>query len=125
MLFRSVALAASGTVVLELAAAGLPMVVTYLVHPLSAWVARHMLKVSHVSLVNLVLGREAVPELIQERCEPVGLADALAALFGDENARLRQKRALADTMRALTPEGATPSRRAAEVVLGVVRDRHA
>lgn len=115
------ALAASGTVVLELAAAGLPMVVTYRVSPLSAWIARRMVKVTQVSLINLVLGRAAVPELIQEQCRPELLAEALVRLLRDDAARARQKADLAETMRALTPEGATPSERAAAVVLELAR----
>jgi lipid-A-disaccharide synthase len=115
------ALAASGTVVLELAAAGLPMVVTYRVSPLSAWIARRMVKVSYVSLVNLVLGRVAVPELIQEQCEPGRLAETLGRLLQDAGARTEQKAALAETVRALTPEGARPSEQAAKVVLDLAR----
>ncbi|HTI85190.1 MAG TPA: lipid-A-disaccharide synthase [Alphaproteobacteria bacterium] len=116
-----VALAASGTVVLELAAAGLPMVVTYRVTALSAFIARRMVKVSQVSLVNLVLGRPAVSELIQEQCRPDLLSTAVAELFDNEGARTRQKADLAETVRALTPEHGRPSERAAEVVLEIAR----
>jgi lipid-A-disaccharide synthase len=116
-----VALAASGTVVLELAVAGLPMVVTYRVNALSAFVARRMVKVTQVSLVNLVLGRPSVHELIQDQCRPELLSAAVAELFDDSGARARQKADLAETVRALTPEHGRPSERAAEVVLEIAR----
>jgi lipid-A-disaccharide synthase len=116
-----VALAASGTVVLELAVAGLPMVVTYRVNGLTAWVARRMVKVTQASLVNLVLGRPAVPELIQETCRPELLSAAVAELFDNGEARARQKADLAEAVRAVTPEHGRPSERAAEVVLEIAR----
>jgi lipid-A-disaccharide synthase len=116
-----VALAASGTVVVELAVAGLPMVVTYRVAALSAFIARRMLKVTQASLVNLVLGRPAVPELIQERCRPDLLSAAVGELFDNADARARQKADLAETVRALIPDHGQPSERAAEVVLEIAR----
>ena len=116
-----VALAASGTVVLELAMAGVPTVMTYRVSALSAWVVRRMVRVRYASLVNLVLDREVVPEMIQERCEPRLLEAELLKLFESQDARDRQKAAFADVTRALTPEGAKPSERAAAVVLELAR----
>jgi lipid-A-disaccharide synthase len=115
------ALAASGTVVLELAVAGLPTVMTYRVSAFSAWVVRRMVRVRYASLVNLVLDREAIPEMIQERCQPERLAAELIELFENEEARRRQKAAFADVVRALTPAGARPSERAAAVVLDIAQ----
>ncbi len=78
------ALAASGTVTLELAVAGTPMVVAYKVDAVMAPPLRLMIKARSIVLANLVLGENAFPELIQERCTPVKLADALAAILDDE-----------------------------------------
>lgn len=114
-------LAASGTVVLELAVAGVPTVMAYRVAPLSAWVAKRMVKVRYATLVNLVLNRDVVPEMIQERCTPGLLATVLMKLLESEEARSLQRAAFAEVVCALTPEGAWPSERAADVVLKIVR----
>jgi lipid-A-disaccharide synthase len=116
-----VALAASGTVVLELAVVGVPTVVTYRVNALSAFVARRMVKVPYASLVNLVLGRAAVPELIQDACRPDLLSAAVIDLLDNDEARARQKADLAEAVRALTPDHDKPSARAAKVVLDIAR----
>jgi lipid-A-disaccharide synthase len=63
-----VALAASGTVSLELAMISVPHLIAYKVAPLTAWVARHFLKIQFVNLINILLGREVVPELLQDNC---------------------------------------------------------
>src|SRR5262249_6925186 len=64
------ALTTSGTATLELAVAGLPMVVTYKVTALSAWFARRLIQVPNVAMPNLIAGRTIVPELLQENCTP-------------------------------------------------------
>lgn len=63
-----VAIAASGTVTLELALMGLPTIVIYKTGFINAFIARHILKIGFVSLPNLTLDREVFPELLQERC---------------------------------------------------------
>ncbi|MGL1423638.1 lipid-A-disaccharide synthase, partial [Vibrio parahaemolyticus] len=75
-----IALAASGTVALELALARTPHVVAYRVNPLTAAIARRLLTVRYVNLMNLVLDRPVVPELLQEHCNPPELAAALDRL---------------------------------------------
>ena len=62
------ALAASGTVSLELAANGCPMVIAYDMHPLTLWLMRRMALIDTVTLVNLVSETRAVPEFLGERC---------------------------------------------------------
>ena len=81
------AIAASGTVSLEAALAGLPMVTIYRTGPLTGWLARRLIKVPHVNLVNLILGRPAVPELLQEDCHPERIAAAAARLLEDDELR--------------------------------------
>ena len=69
-------IAASGTVTLESAIAGVPAIVTYKVSPLSFAVGKLLVKVPFISLPNLILGREVFPELLQKECDAVPLADA-------------------------------------------------
>jgi lipid-A-disaccharide synthase len=114
------ALAASGTVTLELAAAGLPMVAAYKTHPLTAAVVRFLLEVDTVVLVNLVAGEKAVPEFLQERFRPEAVADALAPLFCDGPARARQLQAFGRAMAALGAGGDDPGVRAARSVLAAL-----
>src|SRR5262249_18384040 len=76
------ALAASGTVTLELGLAGVPMVVAYRVDWLASRL-RFLLKVPSIVLANLVIGRNVFPEFIQEDCTPEKLTGALAPLFAD------------------------------------------
>lgn len=83
----------SGTTTLEAALAGLPMVVAYRVHPLTGWMARRLLRVRHIGLVNLVAGREVVPELVQGAASPTALAEAVAPLLEPDSEAARRQRA--------------------------------
>lgn len=112
-----VALAASGTVTLELAAAGTPMVVGYRVDPLAARL-RWLVKVPSFVLPNLIIGRNAVPEFMQDDCTPENLSNALYELLSDENVRNTQLEGLADARAGLAHEHGTPSEHAAEIVVG-------
>ncbi|MFZ1105948.1 MAG: lipid-A-disaccharide synthase, partial [Hyphomicrobiaceae bacterium] len=111
------ALAASGTVTLELALAGTPTVVAYKVDPVIGPVVRRLIKAPSVVLPNLVLGENVFPELIQQDCTPANIADALAPLLGETPERATQRTALAKIPSALQVEGLTPSEAAAGVVL--------
>jgi lipid-A-disaccharide synthase len=118
--FRSAraALAASGTVTLELALAQVPMVVGYRVSRIEA-LARFLVTASSIVLPNLILGENAIPELVQEECTPQALSDALVPLVIGGEQRGAQARALLrldDLM--LLQDGDTPSARAARAVLG-------
>lgn len=115
------ALAASGTVTLELALAGTPMVVAYKVEPLAATL-RFLVKVPSIVLPNLVLGENAFPELIQEECTAPQLTAAVAEIFAETPARVRQLAALSNIKprMGLQADGTlriTPSREAAQIVL--------
>lgn len=114
------ALAASGTVALELAMAGTPTVIAYRVNPLTMWLARRMVRVRYVNLVNLILDREAVPEFLQEDCRPDRLAVALDGLMGDGEAGRRQTEAAREALARLGLGGPSPSNRAADAVLDVI-----
>ncbi len=116
-----VALAASGTVTLELALAQVPMVVAYKVSPLEIWL-KYVVKVPSIVLPNLILGHNAVPEFIQENCTADRLAEALSALFDEGSARTAQMTAFEqlDAVMRLD-DGRRPSQHAADVVLSTLR----
>jgi len=111
------ALAASGTVTLELAVAGTPMVVAYKVDRVAHLPLRLLIKAPTAVLANLVLGERAFPEFLQGDCTPAKLAEALAALMDDGPARERQLAALARVPERLLLPEAAPSDAAAGVVL--------
>ena len=116
------ALAASGTVTLELALAEVPMVVAYKVSRLEEVIARRLIQVPTIVLPNLILGENAMPEFVQADCRPEILAEALLPLLVGGPERERQVRALErldDLMRL--PNGAAPSESAAQVVLAACR----
>jgi lipid-A-disaccharide synthase len=115
------ALTTSGTATLELAVAGLPMVVTYKVSALSAWFARRLIQVPNVAMPNLIAGRTIVPELLQEQCAPETIVAALDGLLRGSEARAAQKAALAEVCQTLGRDGPKPSERAASVVLSMIR----
>jgi lipid-A-disaccharide synthase len=114
------ALAASGTVALELAMARVPTVIAYRVSPLTHAVARRMFKVEHAHLLNLILGRTVVPELIQQDCTPERLAAAVGHLLSDAAARTAQIEACQEGLRRLGLGGVSPELRAADTVLAVI-----
>ena len=114
------ALAASGTVSLELAAAGTPMVIAYRMNPLSQAVISRLLRVDTVTLVNLVSKTRAVPEFIGAGCQPGAIAPALSQLLPDGPARRAQLAAMAVTMDRLGRGGEAPGLRAARSILSVL-----
>ena len=114
------ALIASGTATLEAGLIGTPMVIVYRVSRLTAWLARRLLRVPHIGLINIVAGRQVVPELLQDAVTPSAMADNALSILQDaaEAARIRNElRALRDTM----GEGGS-SRRAAASVGAVLRE---
>jgi len=110
------ALAASGTVTLQLALAGTPMVVAYKVDGMAARM-RFLLNVPSVVLANLVLEENAFPEFLQDDCTPDKLAAALEQLLRDTGERRAQLAALARIPHKMLLDGGTPSDAAAEIVL--------
>lgn len=117
------ALAASGTVSLELALAGLPMVVAYRLNPLTEALLERVLKVRQVNLVNLLLDRTLVPEHLRGACAAEPLAASLASLIRDEAVRGAHRRGYDEVVARLRGTGASPSRAAAERVLQILDTR--
>jgi len=116
------ALAVSGTVTLELALAGVPSVVIYRVSLLEEAIGRMFLRGSTIVLANLVLGENAMPEFLQRDATPERLAAAVAPLLGPTPERVRQVDAFAKLDRVMEIGQASPSARAAEIVLRTVEE---
>ena len=114
-----VALAASGTVSLELAANACPMVIAYRLHPVSHWLMRRVALVDTVTLVNLVSETRVVPEFLGPDCRAESIAPTLLQLLANPGA---QNAAMALTMQRLGKGGEAPGLRAARSVLSVIRD---
>lgn len=115
------ALAASGTVSLELALARLPAVICYRVHPLTHAVVRRLVRVSYANLVNLMLNRMSTPELLQDDCRPDLLHREIARLLDDPAARAAQIADVAHVAAWLGEGDVPPSERAARAVLALAR----
>lgn len=109
------ALAASGTVSLELAAQSTPMVIAYNLNWLTTLIAKRMVKLDTVTLVNLVSDTRAVPECLLDDCQPLKIAAALEEVAATPDA---QHEAMAMTMERLGRDGEAPGLRAAKAVLG-------
>lgn len=119
-----VALAASGTVALELALARLPAVIAYRMHPVTVGLYRRFIRVKYANLVNIMLDRMLVPEFLQENCTPDNLAEAVGKLLDDPAARAEQRDGVAEVARWLGQGGPPPSERAADVVFDIVEGRN-
>jgi len=117
------ALAASGTVTLELALSGIPHVAAYRISLVEGMIARMVLDVPSVILANLVLGELVVPEFLQTQCTAANLARALADVLDDTPARQRQQDAFRRLDTILGSGDAVPSERAAGAVLDLLAER--
>ncbi len=118
-----VALAASGTVSLELALAGVPHVVAYRGSALSALAFKFFRLTRFINLINILVGHEAVPERTQSRCRPEILVDDLALLIRDDMRRVAQRADFSAALSKLSPGGERPSRRAAQTILSLIPKR--
>ena len=104
----------------ELALAGVPMAVTYRVNAISAAMARRLIRVPHVAMVNLLAERELVPELLQADCTPETLSRTTLRLLRDPDAGQAQRDAFRTLLDTLRPPEGTPSEAAARQVLQVL-----
>ena len=112
-------LVASGTATLEAAIFGAPMVIMYRTSRLNYWIARHVVKIKHIGLVNILAGREIVPEFIQGRATAGEILPHALELIEDTERRRRMVEDLRALRSGLGEPGA--SRRAAQEILGVMR----
>ena len=113
----SAAIAASGTVALELAILDVPHIVAYKVSAFSAMLARHFLKIQFVNLSNILLGREIVPELLQERCVPGNIRNYIKGLLQKDDLYDKQIAGFKKVRELLGLGEQTPSENAADIVL--------
>ncbi len=116
-----VALTASGTATVQTALHDTPMVVVYRVSPLTYQLARRLVTVDTIGMVNLIAGRKIVPELIQDEFTPDAVAEEAAAMLTDAGRRKEIREGLASVRQRLGGPGA--SRRAAEAILDLVNSR--
>jgi lipid-A-disaccharide synthase len=114
------AFAKSGTVTLELALAGVPMIGAYRAGPIEMWIALSLARTASVILANLVVGENVVPEFMQRDATPEKLAPALRDVLGDTPMRQRQVDAFA-RLDAIMSTGQPPSVGAADIVLATLR----
>ncbi|RMF83953.1 MAG: lipid-A-disaccharide synthase [Nitrospirae bacterium] len=112
---------ASGTASVEAALLGRPMVILYRASWLTTWIARRVVRVPYLGLVNILAGREVAPELLQEAATPEGLAAVSRPLLTDPEAAAACAAEIRRAVEPLDRPGA--SRRAAEVVAEVAGQR--
>ena len=114
------ALACSGTVALELALADIPYVTIYKMSFLSRIIARTFVKLKYVNLINIILDKEVVPELLLEDCKPHLILPHLMKALNDTEFRSNQRKNFKAALGLITVEGQLPSERAAQAVLEVI-----
>src|SRR5438046_1806081 len=115
------ALAKSGTVTLELALAGVPMVTAYRTGAMEAFILQRAIKVNSVILANLVIGENVIPEFLQSNCTAAKLAPVLREILDQSAARRKQVEAFAKIDAILSTGNQPPSVRAADIVLAEMR----
>ena len=115
------ALTKSGTITLELALAGVPMITAYRVGAVEASILRRAINVNSVILANLVLGENVIPEFLQEDCTPEKLAGGLREILSDSALRRRQLEAFARIDDIMSTGNQPPGVRAADIVLATLR----
>lgn len=117
------ALAASGSVALELAMARVPMVIGYRLWGPTYWALQRAAKIEFANLVNLLVGKLVVPELLQGDCMPERLEGALIDVLTDEAVRAAQLTAFDQALDRIGRGAVAPSRRAAETILSLIAAR--
>ena len=117
------AVVASGTVTLEAAICGTPMIITYVVSPLSYWLGRALIDVAHIGLVNLIAGQRLVPELIQHQVTPEGICNQAFATLSDTDAYRQMCLGLQEVRNRLGASGASDE--VARIASDLIEGAHA
>lgn len=118
-----VAIAASGTVALELAIVDVPHIIAYKVPKLTEWVARHFIHIQFVNLSNILLGREIVPELLQDDCNPEKIEYYVEQFIQHKEIYNRQMQGFENVRKVLGMGQQTPSENAAGTIIKVIKDK--
>lgn len=113
----SAAIAASGTVALELAMCRIPHIIAYKVAPLTYAIAKHLVKIKYVNLTNIMLNRLVIPELLQYDCTPENITADINDLLAQKDIYQLQMKAFEDIKSYLSSGEKTPSANAAEIIL--------
>lgn len=116
------AMAASGTVALELAISDVPHIIGYKVSDFTAMLLRRFMHIQFVNLSNILLGREIIPELLQERCVTSNICMYLHELLNRGDLYEKQINGFRKVREVLGMSEQTPSENAADVIIGIVRD---
>ena len=124
MLKATAAIAASGTVSLELAIMKIPHIIAYKVAPLTAWLARHLLKIKSVNLPNILLDERVVPELLQEDCNAEKIADTIGAYLDIEAVREEFNHKMDKLCQVMGVGELKPSEKAAQIIFAAIRDKN-
>ena len=120
----SAAIAASGTVALELAICNIPHIIGYIVSPLTAFLAQKLLKIQFVNLSNILLGREIIPELLQERCKAGNICQYIEHLLNKDDLYEKQMKGFQKVREILGCGIQTPSQNAADIVLEMITSKN-
>ena len=110
--------AASGTVTLEAALYGLPLIIVYKVSPLSYWLGKRLIKVKYIGIVNLIVQKELLPELIQDNVSPQTIAETVTRMIADQDTLNQMKAELLRVKGLLGGAGA--SDRVARIALRLI-----
>jgi len=116
----SAAIAASGTVALELAICKIPHIIAYKVSPLTYLIASHLVHIKYVNLTNILLKRGVVPELLQHKCTPENIVHEIHELLKNGKAYDKQMTGFEEVKAYLTTGTQTPSENAADAILKAI-----
>ena len=118
-----VAIAASGTVALELAIVDVPHIIGYKVPKLTEWVARHFIHIQFVNLSNILLGREIVPELLQDDCNAQNIESYVEQFIAHKDIYTRQMNGFEKVRKILGFGEQKPSQKAAQTIIEVIKNK--
>ena len=118
-----VAMAASGTVALELAIVDVPHIIAYKVPKLTEWIARHFIHIQYVNLTNILLGKEYVPELLQQDCTVENILYYCEKFLAQEQPYQKQMEGFAKIRKLLGMGEQTPSDNARDAIMDIIKQR--
>ena len=113
----SAAIAASGTVALELAICNIPHIIAYKVSSLTYMIAKYLVKLKYVNLTNIMLNRNVVPELLQDKCTPENIVHEIQELLKNGQSYEKQMEGFNEVKEYLANGKQTPSQNAADIIL--------